>query len=283
MNLEYPSFDLTIEHTGSSLQGYVFMISLGNQEISTSTMVLIPYRSGFGPKAPPTGAVAAAGQHLVSDLRKLLSIGVDAFVDERMIAERRVTRRDAAEATELATHHLEVAQALDEQDLAAAEKDLSELAAGGRPKKRRRPEMGKPGEPRTAGARQLAAAGFTDIHEISLVGKGPGLWYEATEPPPKWSTPHDWSPRGETRDRALLLRQGQHIWHAFFRYSATGSGSDPFWALKGGLGDVIDTDAQLERYCELVLAAPRRLSEDYSGLYEAQGQCYNSRQEDASR
>jgi hypothetical protein len=112
---------------------------------------------------------------------------------------------------------------------------------------------------RTRGARQLEKAGFRGVREISLKYKGPGLWYEAYEP---YGT------------HVCILRQGPAQWHVFYHYNATSSGSDPTSALRGGLGDAIDTDAQLKRYCELVMRAPDRLARKYEGLYSAMGQCY---------
>jgi hypothetical protein len=143
----------------------------------------------------------------------------------------------------------------------------------------------------TVGARELAKAGYTGIKEIRLVGKGPGLWYEAVSPkiplsrPQDSATPRDWSPRW-TEERkftkgegVLVLRQGSGIWHVFYRGESTSSGGDPLGALTGGLGDAIGSDNDLERYCELVLSAPQRLAEEYDGLYAAQGQCYHDKQE----
>lgn len=132
----------------------------------------------------------------------------------------------------------------------------------------------------TVGARELAKAGYRDITEIRLVGKGPGLWYEAGAPRQPNAGPRDWSPRwGKKGEEVLVLRQGPAIWHVFYRNQSTSSGGDPLRALKGGLGDAIGSDSEMERYCELVLSAPRRLAEEYDGLYAAQGQCYHERQE----
>lgn len=282
MHLEYPSFNLTVESMGSTPAGYLFLVTIENPRISDSIMLQIAPPPGGGIYSrPPAASFAAAGHKAVSDLRKLLSIGVDAFVDDRMRDERRVSRRDLEEAIEMAEHSLEVARALDERDLVAAEKDVAERMSQGEGIRRRRPGMGDAGTPRSPGARQLVQAGFTEIYEVVLTGKGPGLWYEATEPPPHWKEAQDWTPRAEPGDRVLLLRQAPNIWHAFYRAAATASGHDPKSALTGGLGDAIDSDAQMERYCELVLAAPRRLAEDYAGLYEAQGQCFHERQQNA--
>lgn len=276
MFLEYPSFALTVESMGSTPMGYLFLVKIENPHIEDAVMIQIAPPPGGGIYSkPPEASFAAAGHKVISDLRKLLSIGVDAFVDDRMRSERRVSRRDLEEAVEMAEHSLEVAQAIDERDFVAAEKDIIVKISSVKPIRRRHPGMGDAGAHRSVGASQLAQHGFTDIHEIVLWGKGIGLWYEATEPPPSWKGPHDWTPRAEPRDRVLLLRQAPNIWHAFYRAPATGSGHDPRRALTGGLGDAIGDDAQMERYCALVLAAPLRLAEDYSGLYEAQGQCFH--------
>lgn len=130
---------------------------------------------------------------------------------------------------------------------------------------------------RTVGARELAKAGYTEIYEVVIKYKGPGLWYEAAAPSKPGSGPRDWSPR--RGEQVLILRQGRGAWHVFYRYKATSSGGDPLRALRGGLGDAIGSDDDLERYCELVLSAPRRLADEYDGLYEAQGQCYHERRE----
>lgn len=112
---------------------------------------------------------------------------------------------------------------------------------------------------RTRGARQLEKAGFRGVREISLKYKGPGLWYEAYEP---------------LGTHVCILRQGPAQWHVFYHYEATSSGGDPKSALHGGLGDAIGTDAELKRYCELVMRAPDRLVRKYNGLYAAMRQCY---------
>lgn len=280
MFLEYPSFSLRVEFSGSTPMGYLFLVTVENPGISDSVMLQIAPPPGAGIYSrSPVASFAAAGHKVVSDLRKLLSIGVDAFVDDRMRSERRVSRRDLEEAVEMADHSLAVARTIDERDLITAEKDIAEKMSPVGGIRRRRPGMGDAETSRSPGARQLAQARFTDIHEIVLTGKGPGLWYEATEPPPSWKSPQDWTPRAEPGERVLLLRQAPNIWHVFYRASATASGHDPRRALTGGLGDVIGDDAEMERYCNLVLAAPRRLAEDYSGLSEAQGQCFHERQQ----
>jgi hypothetical protein len=129
--------------------------------------------------------------------------------------------------------------------------------------------------PKTVGGRELEKAGFIEIREIKLAGKGLGLWYEALTPPAKTPDAKDWSPRkGWRREEVLMLRQQKTIWHVFYRFEGTGSGSDSVSALTGGLGDAISTDREMKRYCDLVLSAPERLSREYDGLYAAQGQCY---------
>lgn len=281
MFLEYPSFSLSVEFNGETPGAYLFMVTLETPRNSITSMIMIgPPPGGYLHSVPPEASFAAAGHKVVSDMRRLLAEGVEKFVDYRMRDERRVSRRDLVEATELATETLDRARSVDERDLAEAEKDTArKIETGGIRKKRPRTGMGGTGRDLTTGGRRLAQDGFIDIHEISLVGKGAGLWYEATEPPPAGRGPHDWSPRADPRERVLLLRQGPGIWHVFYTYSATSSGSDPRGALKGGLGDAISTDAELIRYCDLILAAPRRLAEDYTGLYEAQGQCYEERRQ----
>lgn len=279
MFLEYPSFNLSIEPQGATPGAYLFLITVETSSASTATMMLIsPPPGAHVHSVPPADTYAAAAHKMIVDMRMLLAEGVDKFVDARMRAERRVSRRDLQEAEELAAHTLEAAKSIDARDLVEAERDtLQKIERGGILRKRPRPEMGGAGEIRTSGARELAAHGFTNIHAISLAGKGPGLWYEATEPPPGWKSPHDWTPRADPPEQILLLRQAPNIWHVFYRYSATTSGSDPGSALKGGLGDAIDSDAQMRKYCDLVLAAPRRLSEEYDGLNAAQSQCYEDR------
>ena len=112
----------------------------------------------------------------------------------------------------------------------------------------------------TIGGRELERAGFTVIKEVELKWEAPGKWFEAI------------TPQGE---EVAMLRQSAHRWHAFFKVPATASGGDPISALKGGLGDVIDTDAQLRSYCRMVLRAPLRLARYYDGLNSAGQQCYH--------
>ena len=78
-----------------------------------------------------------------------------------------------------------------------------------------------------------------------------------------------------SREHIVLLRQGPGKWHAFYTEEATGSGATPALALNHGLGDVIDTDAQLRAYHKLVLDAPTELSATYRGLQAAQRQAWN--------
>lgn len=279
MLLQYPSLNLSVEPQGATPGAYLFLITVETSSASTATMMLIgPPPGGYVHSVPPADTYAAAAHKMIVDMRMLLAEGVDKFVETRMRAERRVSRRDLEEAEELATHTLEAAKSIDERDLMEAEKDtLQKIESGGIRRKRPRPQMGDAGAIRTSGARELAAHGFTDIHAISVADKGPGLWYEATEPSPSWKSPHDWTPRADPPEQVLLLRQAPDIWHVFYRYNATTSGSDPGHALKGGLGDAIDSNAQMKRYCDLVLAAPSRLSEEYDGLNAAKSQCYEDR------
>jgi hypothetical protein len=111
----------------------------------------------------------------------------------------------------------------------------------------------------TAGGRELEAAGYKVVKEVKLKWSAHCRWYEVV------------APNGE---ECLILRQSSNRWHAFGRSGWTASGSSPERAVKGGLGDAIDTDAQLKSYCNMVLRAPDRLAKEYYGLYEAQGQCF---------
>ena len=131
---------------------------------------------------------------------------------------------------------------------------------------------------RTAGYRELKRHGFRNIYEVKLKWKGPGLWYEAEVPSSRGFGPKEWTPR-TTGETVLFLRQAKNRWHAFYQAEATGSGQTAAHALVGGLGDAIDTDAQMKRYCDLVLSAPERLTHEYDGLFAAQRQCWHERQE----
>lgn len=283
MFLEYPSFSLSVESQGSTSEGWLFLVNVEASDVQNTAMLLIAPKERDEPhRGPPPAAFAAAGQMVILDMKRLLVDGVEKVVDDQMRSERRIRRRDQEEKTEMAEQALAVAQAVDAGDLARAEEDLArELAApaGGRGKKRRH-EMGAAGPSyRTSGARKLASQGFTDIHEVVLQHAGPGLWYEANEPAAKYVPgPREWSPRKKSTDRVLFLRQGMSTWHAFYAFAGTGSGSSPLQALTGGLGDAIDTDAQMKRYCDYILSAPRRLAQEYEGLSAAQGQCYYERQ-----
>jgi len=76
--------------------------------------------------------------------------------------------------------------------------------------------------------------------------------------------------------RVVLFRVGAAKWHSFYwDHEATGSGHNPLMAMEGGLGDVIDTDAQCRAYETQVLAAPTCYATDCAGLYIASVQAYN--------
>lgn len=278
MEFEYPSFRMNLEFQGIVRDAYYFMISIEAADIEH----VIPFQLG-APRGiplrepPPSPAFYAAALYIVHDLRELLREGVQKSVDRHMRAERRASHLELQEKTEMTEHAMDVAKAIGEGELAKAEADLTRRLQA--PQKRGRSRMSGLGESyKTAGARQLAEDGFTEIREIALTGKGPGLWYEATEPAfvlfPKG--PHEWTPRRKPeakRDTVLLLRQGRNIWHLFYAFEGTGSGASPKEALSGGLGDVLDLDKSIRRYCDLVLAAPERLVTTYAGLRAAQSQC----------
>ncbi len=103
------------------------------------------------------------------------------------------------------------------------------------------------------GENELREAGFTDIEH-----RGGGLWFTATPP-------------GD-RDQVCLLRQGRTCWHVFYRFRATASGTSPVQALRGGLGDALDTSLSLMRYTWLVRNAPESLTNLFDGLYAASQQ-----------
>ena len=72
-----------------------------------------------------------------------------------------------------------------------------------------------------------------------------------------------------------FLKQAPRIWHAFYRERATGSGTTPRAALRGGLGDALSTDREIRDYCKLVQSAPQNLVSQFGGLYATQEQCSN--------
>lgn len=107
----------------------------------------------------------------------------------------------------------------------------------------------------TYNALQLINAGYT-IHS-RLRG---GRWFEVT------------TPGGQA---AVVGVQNPKAWHVFGKSRWTTSGSSAERAERGGLGDVIGTDAEMRGYKRFVLGAPRNLAGNYDGLYEAQGQVRN--------
>ena len=83
-------------------------------------------------------------------------------------------------------------------------------------------------------------------------------WFKAT------------TPGGET---VLVLRQAQNCWHVFGVAGWTGSGGDPKRAYTGsGLGDVVDTDAQMSAYKRWVRRAPMMWAYEFAGLWKAKQQ-----------
>lgn len=112
---------------------------------------------------------------------------------------------------------------------------------------------------RNVSGRSLLGLGFTVLATH-------GNWFEVIDP---------------SGDPGALLRQSVNRWHWFSKYDrATGSGRDPVRALRGGLGDAIDTDSQMRSYCRMVETAPRSINQDYAGVFAALCQC---RQRNARR
>lgn len=78
-------------------------------------------------------------------------------------------------------------------------------------------------------------------------------------------------------DEGVLFRVGRHKWHWFsWAHEWTGSGHHPSVAMRGGLGDVIDTDSQLRTYKRQMIDAPKCYLTDCAGLYAASSQAFNS-------
>jgi hypothetical protein len=100
----------------------------------------------------------------------------------------------------------------------------------------------------TKSARRLREAGFT-VH-----ASHDGRWYEVSRD-------------GED---GLVLRQHENCWHWFSKlHAATASHNDISRCDSGGLGDALDTDAQVRTYERLVRNAPRHLVNEYVGLAES--------------
>lgn len=278
MEFEYPGLVIDVDFHSASPRGFLFLVTIAGDGVENVVMIQNSPPPGVSPMdEPPTAAFASAALKAVTDMRRILAVGLDQAVQDIMRLERRFSRQDEREKTEMMETALAVAESVGDPQLAEAQDDL-EKRIRERPKtKKRKTFLGAAAEPKTAGARELVRDGFTVVKEISLVGKGPGLWYEVLEPP---GTPKEWSPRGGmAKDQVLMLRQKNDVWHTFYKFVGTGSGGTPRQALTGGLGDVIDFDSQIEAYCNLVLAAPARLAQEYDGLYSAQGSCFADRSE----
>lgn len=102
----------------------------------------------------------------------------------------------------------------------------------------------------------LEAANFT-VHQTHKANR----WYDVTDP---------------TGKRGAVLRQYDNAWHFFWKDgAATASGSNPGNCHKGGLGDAIDDDKAMKRYCELLDESnvPEELRK-YDGVYVAMQQAY---------
>jgi hypothetical protein len=127
----------------------------------------------------------------------------------------------------------------------------------------------------TARGKRLVAAGYRVTREVrtrtvysrdwlgnpALTGSWQtGKWYEVTTP--------------DGMD-ALVGYQSASCIHVFYTFEGTASGTTEATAHKGGLGDAIDTDAQLKGYRKLVLSAPKSLLDKYTGLYRASSDAYN--------
>lgn len=281
MEFQYPSFEVEAQFQGSTQTYYSFLVMARTGGAAHAAWIMLDAPEGVihgGP--PPAQASAAAALKLVSDMRSVLNDGVEKHVQDIMRQERRFTKQDEEEKVQIAESAFNFAEHVGAEELAEAQADLEKLVRTKPVGKKRRTMMGAADGPRTVGAQELIRDGFTVLKEVSLVGKGPGQWYEVLEPPSL--APKEWNPRAKhkrPKDQLLMLRQKNGAWHAFYQFAGTGSGSTPRAALTGGLGDVMDTDSQIRGYCDLVLAAPRRLAQAYEGLYAAQGSCFAERSE----
>lgn len=285
MKFSYPNVEIEVTSQGGTIHGYIVHVEVQGPSLETGMVLLMAPEPGkILRETPPVSAFASAAKKAVYDLLRVLELGAAGLADEVMKEERRFSRRDFEEKLQLAEEFERVAKEIGKPALEVAADGLDRRMM---PMRRPRPGMGAAAAMgariATAGGRQLREHGFSDIQEIRLVSKGPGLWFEAVEPPPLHG-PREWSPRWKkNKDRVLLLRQGPHMWHVFYSFEGTGSGGDPTRALSGGLGDAVSTDEEMEKYCELVNAAPPRLVREYHGLSAAQGHCYQEAMEKEAR
>lgn len=277
MKFSFPKVSIEATSQGGTYQGYLVHVTVqGPSSEAGMILLMAPEQGRVLTETPPISVYASAAKKAVYDLLRALELGADGLVDQIMKEERRFSRRDYEEKLQMAEEFHRVAEEVGKPALEVAAAGLDRRML---PLRRPRPGMrgislGAPVA--TAGGRQLREHGFSEIREIRLTSKGPGLWFEAFEPPPVMG-PREWTPRApKHKDQVLLLRQGPAMWHVFYTFEGTGSGGDPTRALVGGLGDAISTDEELEKYCELVNAAPARLVREYQGLSAAQGQCYET-------
>lgn len=107
------------------------------------------------------------------------------------------------------------------------------------------------------GQLELEAGGFTVLKVYKA-----NRWYAVT------------TPSGE---EGAVLKQYNNAWHYFSKqYAATASNGNAATCHRGGLGDAIDDDKAMKRYCEL-LDEPNVPSElrKYEGVYAAMQSAYN--------
>jgi hypothetical protein len=78
-------------------------------------------------------------------------------------------------------------------------------------------------------------------------------------------------------DEGIIMRQSGSRWHFFWAgFVGTASGHSPETCMNGGLGDAIDTDAQLRSYCRMLINAPEMYLQENDSLYRASSDAFNS-------
>jgi len=76
-------------------------------------------------------------------------------------------------------------------------------------------------------------------------------------------------------DEGVVLRQSAHKWHFFWTaFEGSASGGSPETCMRGGLGDVIDTDGSEASYNRMMRNAPEAYL-DCAGLYRCSFFAYN--------
>jgi hypothetical protein len=121
----------------------------------------------------------------------------------------------------------------------------------------RRKVSRNPSQQSRSSVQSIIAAGYKSAHPAAKAG-----WFDVVTP--------DGNP-------AALWHQGAGLYHVFFAFRGTASGSSLERAYKGGLGDAISDDKEMRGYIRGVLSAPQALVNKYEGLREAQYQAENER------